>query len=206
MSIVAECEEKGQRYFPPGFLESVEIIWTERKAGVKYTIGEMERGEDGPAWLRSQLPSEFRDVSLRMMRDAMARLNKSARAGKTSRTNTEPTYTIESLAAKLVKRFPPADQHSEEYQIRTSDLDKRVARHKQDCGFRCQLCGRIRMGELLEVHHVSYDRYGGNELITDLLCVCKTPCHKYADGLRRWGNAQDAGIDTSIDLFSEIEE
>ena len=44
--------------------------------------------------------------------------------------------------------------------------------------YRCEQCGAT---EDLQVHHLNYDRFGGNELFTDLQVLCK-PCHNRAHG------------------------
>ena len=45
-------------------------------------------------------------------------------------------------------------------------------------GHRCEKCGAK---EELQVHHLNYDRFGGNELFTDLQVLCK-PCHERSHG------------------------
>lgn len=43
---------------------------------------------------------------------------------------------------------------------------------------RCEKCGDT---ERLEVHHLTYDRFGGDERMTDLQVLCHT-CHEDAHG------------------------
>lgn len=43
---------------------------------------------------------------------------------------------------------------------------------------RCEKCGDTKR---LEVHHLTYDRFGGNERMTDLQVLCH-PCHEAAHG------------------------
>lgn len=207
MSSVIETDERGQPDFVVGFKEAVQSAWSEMVATkTKWGITDMITGDDAAAELLARLPIEMRDASLPMVRRALFSLSKNAQAATSRpRTNEKRELSVERLADRIVKSFPQKEWHSSEYTNQSDDLKKRMTRHKMDCGYRCQLCGRIRTGELLEVHHVNYDRFGGNELITDLLCVCKSPCHKYADGLRRWGIAQEQGNDQGIDLLSDLE-
>lgn len=45
-------------------------------------------------------------------------------------------------------------------------------------GHRCAICSSP---DELQVHHLTYDRFGGDELLTDLQVLCKT-CHEDAHG------------------------
>ena len=54
--------------------------------------------------------------------------------------------------------------------IRTVMLD--IYNHK------CAVCGDT---EDLQVHHLTYERFGGDERTTDLQVLCK-PCHEKAHG------------------------
>ena len=207
MSMVNERNEKGQSYFLPGFLESLEETWGRLRDGVKYTVGEMERGDEGPAWLRAQMPSQFNCVPLQMLRDGIARLNKSGRAGKTQRKKTAP-QRMEDLAERMIQAFPPSSNgHSEEYEQYQTSAEGRNqdAAHKRRCDYRCQLCGRIRKGEDLQVHHSTYDHLGA-ERVTELLCLCVSPCHKIADAMRRWGFTASGGDDPEFTLFDNSED
>ena len=49
-------------------------------------------------------------------------------------------------------------------------------------GGRCERCGRT--GCVLEVHHRTYERFGGEELPSDLEALCPA-CHAKADAERR---------------------
>ena len=46
-------------------------------------------------------------------------------------------------------------------------------------GYRCEQCGTE--GPILDVHHLTYDRFGGDERMTDLQVLCR-PCHNEAHG------------------------
>lgn len=48
-------------------------------------------------------------------------------------------------------------------------------------GHKCQLCGA---DTRLDVHHNTYERFGGNELPTDLVVLCRS-CHEIADKRRK---------------------
>jgi hypothetical protein len=50
-------------------------------------------------------------------------------------------------------------------------------------GGHCERCGCT--GRVLEVHHRTYERFGGGELLTDLEALCADPCHLKADRERR---------------------
>lgn len=78
---------------------------------------------------------------------------------------------------------------------RTADYDKFLSspewrRMRRDAltraRYRCQVCGRA--NDRLEVHHVTYERFGGDELPDDLL-VCCPPCHQRQDVARMARNA-----------------
>ena len=45
-------------------------------------------------------------------------------------------------------------------------------------GYRCEECGAEGP---LDVHHLTYDRFGGDERMTDLQVLCR-PCHNQAHG------------------------
>lgn len=47
-------------------------------------------------------------------------------------------------------------------------------------GQQCEMCGRT---TALQVHHLTYDRYGGNEVPEDLIILCGN-CHMRIHGLR----------------------
>ena len=46
-------------------------------------------------------------------------------------------------------------------------------------GYRCEECNAE--GPILDVHHLTYDRFGGDERMTDLQVLCR-PCHNKAHG------------------------
>lgn len=50
----------------------------------------------------------------------------------------------------------------------------------------CEQCRRpASPGNPLDVHHLTYDRFGGDELLTDLQVLCRE-CHEAAHG-RKFG-------------------
>lgn len=67
---------------------------------------------------------------------------------------------------------------------------KRKAALKR-AGYRCQYCGK--KGGVLQVHHLTYARFGGNEKPRDLKVACLT-CHQIADNERRY----NAGLHTYL--------
>jgi len=59
---------------------------------------------------------------------------------------------------------------------------------KEDANFTCNDCGITQMdlhkqqlGQWLHAHHLTYDRWGGDELPEDLLCLCPD-CHNKRHG------------------------
>jgi 5-methylcytosine-specific restriction endonuclease McrA len=44
--------------------------------------------------------------------------------------------------------------------------------------YECEQCGAR---DRLDVHHLTYDRFGGDERMTDLRVLCR-PCHETAHG------------------------
>ncbi len=46
-------------------------------------------------------------------------------------------------------------------------------------GYRCEECNAE--GPILDVHHLTYDRFGGDERMTDLQVLCR-PCHNRVHG------------------------
>lgn len=61
--------------------------------------------------------------------------------------------------------------------------EMRRRRIDYDC-HTCQHCGESgRPGNELTVHHVNYDRFGGEEWMSDLLTVCKG-CHARAEEMK----------------------
>lgn len=45
-------------------------------------------------------------------------------------------------------------------------------------GRQCEKCGALHQ---LDVHHLNYDRFGGDELMTDLQVLCRS-CHEAVHG------------------------
>lgn len=54
--------------------------------------------------------------------------------------------------------------------------DKREQRLEID-GHKCRTCGHDGSVWQLEIHHISYDRYGDEDVENDLITLCE-PCHK----------------------------
>ena len=88
---------------------------------------------------------------------------------------------IDAMCAELKrdirKRRYDKFMQSEEWEI-IRDVKLACASHK------CEACG---YGEYkdqtdpLDVHHLTYDRFGGDERMTDLQVLCR-PCHNQAHG------------------------
>jgi len=47
--------------------------------------------------------------------------------------------------------------------------------------YKCQDCGSKRF---LQIHHLTYDRYGGEEEPSDLVCLC-AKCHLFSHGISK---------------------
>jgi 5-methylcytosine-specific restriction endonuclease McrA len=77
---------------------------------------------------------------------------------------------------RMVRRF----RHQ---QFMASDEWKHIRGLKLDlASHRCEKCG---VGDPLDVHHLTYDRFGGDELLTDLQVLCRD-CHEAVHG-RKFG-------------------
>lgn len=66
------------------------------------------------------------------------------------------------------------------YASREWALKKRAVRERS--GGTCERCHNV---PAEECHHINYARFGGRELLTDLLDVC-AECHDYLHGRREW--------------------
>ena len=73
-----------------------------------------------------------------------------------------------------------ADARKRRYQeFMASDEWKHIRSLKLDlASHRCETCGGT---ERLDVHHLTYDRFGGDELLTDLRVLCRE-CHQTVHG------------------------
>lgn len=167
--------------------------------GTEHEIGEMERGDDGPAELRARLPFEFRAVSLRQIRDAIAYHNKGARARKKKLRHQRSV--AERIKNTAKSHFKPVE-HSPElkaYYVKPSWL-ARARMHREDCDYRCQVCTRQHgVADTLNVHHVFYpNSLDGTERTQDLLCACKDGCHPLMDLMRRHGREVNSKIDRQM--------
>jgi len=80
---------------------------------------------------------------------------------------------------RMVRRF----RHQ---QFMASDEWKHIRGLKLDlASHRCEKCG---VGDPLDVHHLTYDRFGGDELLTDLQVLCRD-CHETVHG-RKFGTSE----------------
>jgi len=79
--------------------------------------------------------------------------------------------------------------------------------------FRCEKCGFYAFSTItgagLDVHHKTYERFGGRELPSDLMVVCRS-CHKVEDRRSAWERRVDAWA-TKVygedwDQYREFEE
>lgn len=80
-----------------------------------------------------------------------------------------------------------ADGRKRRYQqFMASDEWKHIRGLKLDlASHRCEKCG---VGDPLDVHHLTYDRFGGDELLTDLQVLCRD-CHETVHG-RKFGTSE----------------
>jgi 5-methylcytosine-specific restriction endonuclease McrA len=53
-------------------------------------------------------------------------------------------------------------------------------------GYQCEQCGAHGPGVRLEVDHIRYTRFGGDELPEDLRVLCVKPCHRAKHGRKGW--------------------
>jgi 5-methylcytosine-specific restriction endonuclease McrA len=96
----------------------------------------------------------------------------------------------EQKVKEWISKFSKTEGNKEEwlkiYQAyRQSDVweEKRKAALRR-AGYRCESCGSLSVAiSYLDVHHLTYDRVGGNEKETDLEVLCY-PCHQKADRKR----------------------
>jgi len=72
----------------------------------------------------------------------------------------------------------------EEYQtyINSRQWKNKRAMALERAGYKCQRCGFSKWSKKLEVHHLTYDRFG-NEIPEDLMVLCED-CHKAEDKIR----------------------
>lgn len=75
--------------------------------------------------------------------------------------------------------------HSKEYRDYLASLEWAMKRSQAllRVGGKCQRCGATSETHVLQVHHLNYDRLGG-ESPEDLLVVC-VPCHDHEDMVRQ---------------------
>lgn len=74
------------------------------------------------------------------------------------------------------------DQQYAEY-IRSPAWRQLRQQALEAAGHRCQKCGISKWSATLEVHHLTYDRFG-QERLTDLVVLCES-CHQNADAERK---------------------
>lgn len=99
-----------------------------------------------------------------------------------SRTLEELYQHIDEMCAEL-KESCKKDRYN---RFMASDEWKHIRGLKLDlASHRCEKCGDT---ERLEVHHLTYDRFGGDELLTDLQVLCH-PCHETVHG-RKFGTSE----------------
>lgn len=93
----------------------------------------------------------------------------------------------EQRIGEWTSRFEKADGNSREWQnvyraYLQSDVWKEKRRQVLDrANGKCEKCGVILLDP--DVHHLTYDRVGGNERLDDLMVLC-FPCHRKADKQR----------------------
>jgi predicted HNH restriction endonuclease len=71
--------------------------------------------------------------------------------------------------------------HSKEYDsyIKSDAWQQKRAERLQIADFKCEMCGRpeARTKNGLQVHHISYQRLGDEDVFNDLICLCPS-CHQ----------------------------
>jgi hypothetical protein len=72
---------------------------------------------------------------------------------------------------------------------------------KKQAGYRCAHCKFA--STTLEVHHLTYERFGGKERMSDLVVLCE-PCHEIADEKRvveRELRGENARVDAAYSTY-----
>lgn len=79
---------------------------------------------------------------------------------------------------------PPSSQEQEYVEYLRSPAWRQLRqRALEAAGYRCQRCGISKWSSVLEVHHLTYDRFK-RERLSDLMVLCER-CHQKADEERR---------------------
>lgn len=71
-------------------------------------------------------------------------------------------------------------EHSAEYEqyLKSDEWEQKKQERMEIDGFRCVCCGRsVEHCRTMQVHHVTYQRLGRENVLTDLCTVCGS-CHK----------------------------
>ncbi|MCP3924502.1 MAG: HNH endonuclease [Desulfobacterales bacterium] len=95
--------------------------------------------------------------------------------------NTKKNYTCQQSTNKLSKR-----QKEHRAFINSPEWEEIRQRLFKSRGKQCEICGEKRG---VQVHHINYDRFGGEELDTDLIILCGNH-HMKAHGLRKESNLE----------------
>lgn len=64
--------------------------------------------------------------------------------------------------------------------LESGDWKAMVRIKRQSVGNKCEVCGG---SQRLEVHHLTYERFGGKELLSDLQVLCRR-CHSKKHGMQ----------------------
>lgn len=151
--------------------------------------GKFQQGEDD--WLEPELSEvrpilgpEFATMSLHLLHKLLVRLRKDKKVitEKSGKSMAERLSRVCRDYDRMRKRR--SSTRSKEYDdyISSQQWRDRASKHRKDCNYKCQLCGREGR---LDVHHTLEGyRNMGREQVIHLLAVCRTPCHVIADFLR----------------------
>ena len=83
------------------------------------------------------------------------------------------------MSFSVINFLRDAYRRSEYNRYMRSDIWHAIRDAKLACAsHKCERCGKRAR---LDVHHLTYDRFGGDERMTDLQVLCR-PCHNKAHG------------------------
>ncbi len=162
-----------------------------------FTSSQIKHETHAAEQVRYFLGPEWAAISLDTIRGWVENLS---RAGKEPGTRKRtPVESAGAGIARLLRAFPVASAHSEEYRlIHDCDEYKRIiADLKRDFDYTCQLCNREFLGKDLEGHITDYRHWRNPGRI---LILCTSLCHPVADSLLRFAKSQ--GKSDVVDLFS----
>jgi len=170
---------------------------------MKWSRHEFLHSDEAARDIIARLDLEFRAIDPNKFRCIVDPLDKKTYedGGLHRFTNRQCSTPEESLIGKLKKWDEVrTHMHSEEYDTDTPDKQAMRSRCKRAHGYQCAACGAVRHGDMLEVHHYTYERLG-SERDDDVCCVCsptKTgmPCHLLLDLAREIATGKVAWTDS----------